>query len=173
MENTAKKFETDPFFVSSFIIQNNPDAVYRNLSGMGIAPKSNQPEAIYSTVEKLLKSKQGNHAIAALNVEYLPQNDPGGYNDFFQEYNVLDGQLKSITTTPETSTESGGSFWPSDLGEGVGIITELLDAFGPYIPTGKVTVGQPPVINESPNLMLWGGVIFVVVVIIVLIKLLK
>jgi hypothetical protein len=184
-QEIVNKLNSDPYYVASFVIQNNPDGVYDQLNSMGLAGTITtiEPECIYPVVENLINSKQGEKAVQALNVPYLPENDPGGYNDLFQEFGALDGgnnivvpQSRMMGTGQESSGD--GSFWPQDLGQATGIVTSLLDSFLPYFQGGKGTgvnqAYQQPAQPESnkPNLILWGGVIAFVVVILLIVKML-
>lgn len=87
-EEIKQKLIADPDFLISFIIQNNPMAIYQNLARFGyFTPYDNQ--AMFEKIRLLFQIGQGPVAEQILKVPFLEENAPEGYAEIIDEINSL------------------------------------------------------------------------------------
>lgn len=88
-EELKNRIVRDPELILDFIIENNPDAIYKNLRKEGSRVPPGDHERMKAKIKWLLKSGQKDRAFKVLDVPILEDNLPDGYKEILSEMQLL------------------------------------------------------------------------------------
>lgn len=155
------------------VIANNPQAIAGNISAAHLNspnPELNNP---YTIIMNLWNRGKYSEVAHILNVPYLPNNLPPGYDDFFREVVQIKPTAKMIM---KSDTASGGNWWSNMDWGGIidsigGLYLDITGGQNTSLQDNNVS-NQPPVINmpAQDNTMLYvvgGGIALLIIALLV------